>query len=99
MDEQIDRLKLKRALRDEAFWIVVLPLIASLHPDVRDFLMERWELLLGLLAYLAHNGYLRGKVVSGASEVMAAENVRPKLELGEVDLGLDPVPMDDPEEG
>lgn len=74
MIDKVDRLKLKRVLRDEAFWVAVLPLLASLHPDMRVFLEERWELLLVLLGYLAHNGYLRGKVVKGAADVMAWDN-------------------------
>lgn len=61
----IERLRVRRALRDEAFWIVVLPLLASVHPDAQAWLLERWELLIPVLGYLAHNGYLRGKAVAG----------------------------------
>ena len=70
MIDDIDRLKIKRALKDEAFWIAVLPLLASLHPDARDFLAERWELIAVLLGYLVHNGYLRGKTIKGAGDVL-----------------------------
>lgn len=70
MTDDLDRLKVKRTLRDEAFWVALLPLLASLHPDARDFLAERWEMLLVLLGYLVHNGYLRGQTIRGASEVV-----------------------------
>ena len=95
MADQIDRLKLKRVLRDEAFWVAVLPLLASLHPDVRAFLEERWELLLVLLGYLAHNGYLRGKVVKGASDVMVWQDSAPSSTLPV----HEPLPHPEPTEG
>lgn len=73
MTDAIDRLKLKRTLKDEAFWIAVLPLIASIHPVTRDFLQARWELALVLIGYLVHNGYLRGRVVRSAGDVMVQQ--------------------------
>lgn len=68
--DRSERLRVKRTLRDEAFWVALLPLAASLHPEARAFIADRWELILVLLGYLAHNGYLRGKSIAGVTSIL-----------------------------
>lgn len=80
MMDRSERLRVKRTLRDEAFWIALLPLAASLHPEARAFLADRWELILVLLGYLAHNGYLRGKSIVGVTTVMEGDAISESLD-------------------